>query len=77
MNIRQARKYCKSKKWFRLILVLFIIYRNKPCIITCIGPVALFNPTWDYMISGATMVFIYSIAIYAYFNDKVFKMDLI
>jgi AraC-like DNA-binding protein len=69
----EAENTKEVKKWFRLILVLFSLFIAASLAYYALVRLPWFNPTWDYMISGATMVFIYSIAIYAYFNDKVFN----
>ncbi len=61
------------KKWFHLILSLFCLYILASISYSVLVGLPGFNPMWDYMISAAMLIFIFTIALYGYFNDKVFN----
>jgi AraC-like DNA-binding protein len=69
----EAENTLEVKKWFRLILTLFSLYILSVMTYYALVRMPWFNPVWDYMISMACMIFIYSIAVYGYFNNKVFN----
>lgn len=69
----EAENTREVKKWFRLIIGLFSLFIAANLIYYICARLPWFNPTWDYMISAASMAFIYTIAVYAYFNNKVFN----
>ncbi|MEP7320584.1 MAG: helix-turn-helix domain-containing protein [Saprospiraceae bacterium] len=69
----EAENTLEVKKWFRLILTLFSLYILSVLTYYALVRMPWFNPIWDYMISIACMIFIYTIAIYGYFNNKVFN----
>ncbi|MEO5583101.1 MAG: AraC family transcriptional regulator [Saprospiraceae bacterium] len=69
----EAENTLEVKKWFRLILTLFSLYILAVMTYYALVKMPWFNPIWDYMISITCMIFIYAIAIYGYFNNKVFN----
>lgn len=60
-------------KWYRLIISLYSFYIISVIAYLVLVRMPWFNPIWDYMISASMILFIFSIAIYGYFNDKVFN----
>ncbi len=61
------------KKWYSLILILFSLYIISVIIYLIFVRQPWFSPMWDYMISFSMVAFIFGIALYGYFNDKVFN----
>lgn len=69
----EAQNTMEVKKWFRLILTLFTLFIGSVMSYYVLAKMPWFNTLWDYMISASMMVFIYAIAIYGYYHNKVFN----
>ncbi len=69
----EAENTKEAKKWFKLILVLFSGYVLSVMAYYVLVRLPWFNPSWDYFISAMMMCFIYAVAIYGYFHEKVFN----
>ncbi len=74
----EAENTQEVKKWFKLVLTLFSGYTLSVISYYILVRMPWFDATWDYFISAMMMIFIYAVAAYGYFHDKVFNgFDLI